>query len=291
MNALYISICMLSAVLLLLPSCEGNVLVRPDVSKEMHDTEEKLKAHLDKEKNNIIGIEDTTLNRLINESLAAIRDSLGFTEEIPDGEIDRLADFLIPPEDDIELWIDVKEIPYIDGESMKTLLYVDKPQDIDYIVNGYLSQKVTGNARDAVGQLYEAILLPFFGSGQNESEKGIFAFRNLLHLTDDYSELTNGDYIAIQLLITLIFQTIPESVIVSYRNFEVDDEMEGGKVEQYISRLGDNMIKAFIVDRSTIAHIVSTYTFLNKYNRATTIIDMRNLGQIFQLEEEEAGLE
>ena len=285
MKARYLLLCIITAVLISATSCDGNVFVTPDISDEMQETEAKIREHLDKEKKNIIGIE-STLNELINDSLEDIRDNLGFTD-IPDSEIDKLADFLIPPENDIKLWIDVKEIPYIDGDSMKTLLYVENPQDIDYIVNGYLSKKITGNAKEAVAQLYEAILLPFFGPDKSESDKGIFAFRNILNLTDDYEELTNGDYIAVQLLITLIFQTIPESVITSYESFPFNKDLGTEKIEQYIDKIGDNIIKAFIVDKSTITHIVSTYTFLNKYNKATTILDMRNLGQIFKVDEEE----
>lgn len=282
MKRIFQIICIMLAVLIFIPSCDGNVFVKPDVSKDMEETRLELENHLAKKKVDIYGPK-TSLYEVIEKYLLQLNSTQEEDKQISKGEIEKLARYLIPEGKDINLYIVVENIPFIDETTMGKLLFVEKPQDIEY-VNGMLSKRITGNAEVAVGQLYKAILLPFFGPDKTDCTEGIFAFKNIIHLTDDHRELTNGDYVAVQLLITLLLNTIPESIYKNYIAFL--DKKPGSTIEDYIEDLGYNMIEALIINKAPIIHILSTYTFLNKYNASTTILDMKNLGTFFTVDEE-----
>ena len=199
---------------------------------------------------------------------------------LTDDEMMDLLEYLGIPVD-IPIEIDFKKIPTIKRETMNALLLLDKPQDID-LVNQILSLNLTGNSLEAVKALYNSIIIPLHGK-----EEGLLEIGNVISIPvgqDFYETLTFGDYLAVQMIISLILETLPNAVVNNYTEFL--KENPEATMEDYFSKLGDHMVKALLIDKSIIFHVLGTYTFLNKYNPSTTILDIKNLGSFFSMEAE-----
>ena len=276
MKRIFQIICIISAVFILLPSCDGNVFVKPDVSQDVEPTVKEVTAHLGQEVDfklhDAIPLRQAVFNLVQPKE---IEDQL-----LTDDDMKALLDYLGIPVD-IKIDIDFKKIPTIKRETMDALLLLDKPQDIE-LVNQILALKLTGNSLEAVKALYESIIIPLHGK-----EQGLLEIGNVISipLTDEaYGELTFGDYLAVQMIISLIIETIPNAVVNNYNQFLIEHPQS--TMEDYFAKLGDHMVKALLIDKSIIFHVLGTYTFLNKYNPSTTILDIKNMGSFFSLEEE-----
>ena len=279
-----ITIFMIFILLFNILSCDGNLFVTPDVSEDVRPTMEMVKQHLNKETKIEIG--NFVVRKLVKDILYD-DEGKGLAELVTSEEMDELIAYLIP--ENLSIEIDPRSIPSISYETMRSLIILDKPQDIR-IVNRILSLPLydessseQSNAFIAVKALYNSVIIPL--ATDENGNRGLIQIGNALRIpTDDYHSLTYGDYLAVQMVISLILDTIPTAFINSYAHFEATSEET--RMDEYFQKIGDNIVKALLVDPSVIEHILGTYTFLNKYNPSTTILDMKNLGSFFNVEEE-----
>ena len=269
-------LCITLAVLIFIPSCDGNVFVKPDVSRDVEPTVKEVTAHLgqavDFKLEKAIPLRQAVFNLVQPQKLE--------DQVLTDDEMMALLEYLGIPVD-IPIDIDFKKIPTIKRETMDALLILDKPQDIA-LVNQILALKLSGNSLEAVKSLYESIIIPLHGK-----EEGLLEIGNVISIPLDdesYGELTFGDYLAVQMIISLIIETIPNAVVNNYNQFILENPE--ATMDDYFAKLGEHMVKALLIDKSIILHVIGTYTFLNKYNPSTTILDIKNLGSFFNLEAE-----
>ena len=268
-------LCIFLAVLIFLPSCNGNVFVTPDVSAEVNDTMARVTNHLEQDVDYTLE-EEIELYKVV---FGLVQPKEEKDKMLPDEAMLDLLEYLIPTT--IRIKFDFTKIPMIKRETMNALILLDTPQDIAE-VNRLLSCNLQHNAARTVNDLY-GILKLFVEQGSTENNSSLIEFGNVLNVPADYQEWTYADYIAVQMVLSLILDTIPTAFVNSYAVFEPENEET--KTEEYFAKLGDNMVKALLVDDSIILHVLGTYTFLNKYNPSTTILNMRNLGTFFSLEE------
>lgn len=183
-----------------------------------------------------------------------------------------ILEYFVPEAEEINFNISISTLPNLEQTLQYNLLSFNSPQDIK-AMEEVLSLKLDGVAKETINTLLGAIA-KITSTSQG---KEIFNLKDFIVIPSDAHDFTNADLVTLQMVLDFLFKVLPKAVIIDYEEFASSHE-GANIVDDYLKNI--NILK-IITDKGIINQITYTYTFLNKYNKSTTIFNMDELASIF----------
>ncbi len=271
-------VAVVTVLLFSLLSCEnaifdGNLLVSPEADSTAGEKVATVKNYLAMPSEIDIGNKDITLKEFLCNTISDLSNKLGL--EIPPDDIDDLVIGIIG-DNEIPLGVQIKTIPVVDRELVYALLSLNSEKDIA-VMGDLLSLSLSSEEKsyEAMSDFFRLLTSIF---GNEESSGSLFTLGEAMDIPDGTDGLKIGDFIATQMIVSIVFKAIPEAVARDYASYM--DSVQDADVKTYLENF--DLFKVLLGGTEVIDQVTYTYTFLNKYNSSITMFDVGKLGSILQ---------
>lgn len=271
-------VAVVTVLLFSLLSCEnaifdGNLLVSPEADSTAREKVATVKNYLAMPSEIDIGNKDITLKDFLYNTISDLSNKLGL--EIPQDDIDDLVTGIIG-DNEIPLGVQIKMIPVVGHELVYALLSLNSDKDIA-AMGDLLSLSLSSEEKsyEAMSDFFKLLKSIF---GNEESSGSLFTLGEAMDIPDGTDGLKIGDFIATQMIVSIVFKAIPEAVARDYASFM--GSVQNADVQTYLENF--DLFKVLLGGTEVIDQVTYTYTFLNKYNSSITMFDVGKLGSILQ---------
>lgn len=267
-----------TVLLFSLLSCEnaifdGNLLVSPEADSTAGEKVATVKNYLAKPSEIEIGDAEQSLHSLLCDVFSKIDSSLDLN--ILQEDLEALADGILGGKD-IKLGFTITTIPSVDSALVYALLSLNSDKDIA-AMGDLLSLSLSSeeNSKEAMSDFFKLLKSIF---GNEESSGSLFTLGEAMDIPDGTDGLKIGDFIATQMIVSIVFKAIPEAVARDYASYM--GSVQNADVQTYLENF--DLFKVLLGGTEVIDQVTYTYTFLNKYNSSITMFDVGKLGSILQ---------